>query len=366
MTDHTKNIVALDVMGADDGPEPIVRGGVDAARRLGDDGGVILVGDKAQITDILAQIDKCPANLSVRHAETEITMRMSPTDGVRRRDSSMAVGLALVRAGEAGAFVSAGNTGAVMATSLLTLGRIKGVSRPAIVGAFPTATERSCVVLDVGANADCKPKHLAQFAVMGSIYSQILFGYETPRVGLISIGEERSKGNELIFGASKLLRELPINFVGNIEGRDILGGAVDVAVTDGFTGNILLKFGESFKPFLVKKFERQVRTNFFSRVGTALLVPFLRRMKNAFDYAHAGGAPLLGVNGVIVICHGASNLRAISNAVVLSCDMVHKHLRERIESEVTTNHFANGKESDDKSQNHRDGVVCPTRSDDQR
>jgi glycerol-3-phosphate acyltransferase PlsX len=366
MTDPTRQIVALDVMGADDGPEPIIRGGIDAARRLGDDGRIILIGDESQINAILERIDDCPSNLSVRHAATEITMSMAPTEGVRRRDSSIAVGLGLVRGGEAQAFVSAGNTGAVMASSLLRLGRIKGVSRPAIVGAFPTATERSCVVLDVGANADCKPKHLAQFAVMGSIYAQILFGYESPRIGLISIGEERSKGNELIFGARKLLSEMPVNFVGNIEGRDILGGAVDVAVTDGFTGNILLKFGESFKPFLVSKIEHQVRNNIFSRIGTALLVPFLRRMKNAFDYAHAGGAPLLGVNGVVIICHGASNPRAIANAVALSCDMVRKHLRDRIEDELTTNHSGNGKESDDKSQDHRDGIVCPSGGDDQR
>ncbi|MCD6250123.1 MAG: phosphate acyltransferase PlsX [candidate division Zixibacteria bacterium] len=366
MTDHTKQTVALDVMGADGGPEPIVRGGVDAARRLGDDGYVVLVGDEARITAILSQIDKCPSNLSVRHADTEITMHMAPTEGVRRRDSSMAVGLKLVHNGEAGAFLSAGNTGAVMATSLLTLGRIKGVSRPAIAGAFPTNNNRSCVVLDVGANADCKPKHLAQFAVMGSIYSQILFDIKSPRVGLISIGEERSKGNELIFSATRLLRKLSINFIGNIEGRDILGGDIDVAVTDGFTGNILLKFGESFKPFLVSRFAQQVRTNFFSRIGAALLVPFLRRIKNSFDYAHAGGAPLLGVNGVVIICHGASDQRAISNAVVLSHDMIRKRLKKRIEDELTTNHFGNGKESDDKSQNHRDGVVYSSNGDDQR
>ncbi len=366
MTDNTRQIVALDVMGADNGPEPIVRGGVDAARILGDSGGVILVGDEVQIDAILAKIDNCPSNLSVRHAQTEITMSMAATEGARRRDSSMAIGLGLVRSGEAGAFVSAGSTGAAMATALLTLGRIKGVVRPAIVGAFPTSGDRGCVVLDVGANADCKPKHLAQFAIMGSIYSQILYDHESPRIGLISIGEERSKGNELVFGASKLLSELPINFVGNIEGRDILGGGVDVAVTDGFTGNILLKFGESFKPFLVKKLEHQVKTNFFSRVGTALLIPFLRRMKNSFDYAHAGGAPLLGVNGVVVICHGASNPLAIANAIILSRDMVQNRLKERIEGVVTTYHSENGKESDDKSQDHRDGIVCPSSGDDQR
>lgn len=352
-------------MGADHGPETIVRGGVDAARSLPDSLRVILVGREDEIEKVLGGIDQRPANVVVKHAETEIPMTTSAMDGARQRDSSISVGLGLVKSGEADAFVSPGNTGAVMATSLLTLGRIKGVSRPAIAGSFPNSSGGFCVVLDVGANADCKSHHLAQFAVMGSVYYEIVYGKDEPRVGLISIGEERSKGNELIFGANRLLRSgTHINFVGNIEGRDILTGAVDVAVTDGFTGNILLKFGESFKPFLVKKIERQVQTNFFSRIGATLLTPFLSRMKNAFDYAHTGGAPLLGVNGIIIICHGTSSARAVANAISIAHNMSTQRINEHIQQELITNHFGRNDESPDKSKNLRDGVVCPTGSDD--
>ena len=231
-------------------------------------------------------------------------MHVAATDGVRMKDSSISVGVMEVKEKRADAFVSPGNTGAVMATALLRLGRIKGVMRPAITTLFPTSTGRPTIVLDAGANADCKPIHLSQFAVMGSVYASVVSRLEYPRVGLLSIGEERSKGNELIFNAQNLLKKSKINFVGNIEGRDILSGKIDVAITDGFTGNILLKFAESIKPMLVKSVQRQIQTNIFSRVGAMLLLPFLKRMRNTFDYAESGGAPLLGVNGIVVICHG--------------------------------------------------------------
>ncbi len=364
MSDRTRQTVVLDVMGADDGPKTIVRGGIRAARTLGDSVRLVLVGQDERIKQALRPTENLPANVSVRHARTEIPMSAAATEGIRRRDSSIAIGLEMVGKGKADAFLSPGNTGAVMASSLLTLGRIEGVSRPAIAGAFPTSTGRPCVVLDVGANADCKPQHLSQFAVMGSVYSQILYDNESPRVGLVSIGEERSKGNELIHAARRLLADSRLNFVGNVEGRDILSGAVDVAVTDGFTGNILLKFGESIKPFLVKKIEHQVQTNIFSRVGAMLLLPFLRRMRSTFDYANTGGAPLLGVNGVVIICHGLSNARAIANAVTLAHDMARKRINESIHHELTTNHSGKTHEPADQSQNLRDGVVYSAGSDD--
>jgi glycerol-3-phosphate acyltransferase PlsX len=366
MSADARQTVVLDVMGADNGPKEIVRGGLRAARTLGDAVRVILVGQEKLIKETVKEADHLPSNVSIVHAETEIPMTMAASEGVRQRDSSVAIGLKLVRSGEADAFVSPGNTGAVMATSLLTLGRIEGVSRPAIAGVFPTSTGRPCVVLDVGANADCKPQHVSQFAVMGSVYSQILFDNESPRVGLLSIGEERSKGNELIHASRKMLGDSRINFVGNVEGRDILSGTVDVVTTDGFTGNILLKFGESIKPFLVSKIEHQVQTNIFSRVGAMLLLPFLRRMRSTFDYANTGGAPLLGVNGVVIICHGSSNARAISNAVRGAGDMARKRLNEGIRRELITNHFGKKDEPADKSQNLRNGVVYSSGSDDQR
>ena len=363
MTENSKPTVVLDVMGADDGPEGIIRGGLAAAEHLGESMRLILVGIKDKIDPILAGFGPLPTNVTVEQADAEVPMAISATDGVRIKDSSIAVGLNIVRHKRADAFVSPGHTGAVMASSLLILGRVRGVSRPAIAGAFPTSTGRPCVVLDVGANVDCKPHHLSQFAVMGSVYSQIVFNTKNPRVGLISIGEERSKGNELIFAARKLLSESHINFVGNIEGRDILAGTADVGVTDGFTGNILLKFGESVLPFLRKAVKHQVKTNLFSRIGVTLMGPFLRRINKTFDYAQVGGAPLLGVNGVVVICHGSSNSVAITNAVRVAHDMAKNRINECIHRELTANHFGKKDEPTDKSQNHRDGVVCPTGSD---
>lgn len=366
MSEDNRHTVALDVMGSDGGPSGIVQGGLDAARRMGDRLKLILVGRENEIKSALGTMGDIPPNVSVRHAEDEIPMTMTATAGVRMRQSSVIVGLKLVRRHEAEAFVSPGNTGAVMAGALLTLGRIPGVMRPAITSVFPTSVAKPCVVLDVGANADGKPAHLSQFAVMGSVYSSVAFGVESPRVGLISIGEERSKGNDLIFSARKLLKDSKINFVGNIEGRDIMSGAVDVAVTDGFTGNILLKFAESIQPLMVKAVKRQIQTNIFSRFGVMLLLPFMKRMKSTFDYAESGGAPLLGVNGITIICHGASNPRAIANAITVAFGMAAKKINQRIQDELTTNHFGKTNESTTESENNRDGIICSSAGDDQR
>jgi len=366
MSEDTKHTVALDVMGSDGGPATIIEGGIEAVRRLGDRLKLVLVGREEEINKALASFADVPPDISVKHAPDEIPMTMTATAGVRMRQSSVIVGLKMVRRHEAEAFVSPGNTGAVMAGSLLTLGRIPGVLRPAITSVFPTSVGKPCVVLDVGANADGKPSHLSQFAVMGSVYSSVAFGVESPRVGLISIGEERSKGNDLIFSARKLLRDSKINFVGNIEGRDILSGAVDVAVTDGFTGNILLKFAESIQPLMVKAVKRQIQTNIFSRFGVMLLLPFMKRMKSTFDYAESGGAPLLGVNGITIICHGASNAKAIANAIMVAHGMAAKKMNQRIQDELTTNHFGKTNESTTESENNRDGIICSSAGDDQR
>jgi glycerol-3-phosphate acyltransferase PlsX len=366
MTTDKKHTVVLDVMGADSGAECIIQGGIDAARKIGENLRVVFVGDSYQINEILSAKENLPPNLSVKHASVAVPMHVSATDGVRMRDSSVAVGLRLLKSNGADAFVSPGNTGAVMATALLTLGRIEGVSRPAITALFPTSAGKPTVVLDVGANADCRPQHLSQFAVMGSVYASVVSKIEHPRVGLLSIGEERSKGNELIFNAQNLLKKSRINFVGNIEGRDILSGKIDVAITDGFTGNILLKFAESIKPMLVKSVQRQIQTNIFSRFGAMLLLPFLKRMRNTFDYAESGGAPLLGVNGIVVICHGSSNARAINNAVVVAYEMAAKEIKKRIHDELITNHFGQNNGSQSKGENNRNGLVCSAEYPDQR
>lgn len=366
MTIEPKHTLVLDVMGADSGMDEIITGGLNTARKIGDEVHIIFVGNQIEIETFLKQQDDLPENISVEHADDVVPMNMPATEGVRLRKSSISVGLKLIKMNRAVAFISPGNTGAVMATSLLSLGRIEGVSRPAITALFPTSVDKPTVVLDVGANADCKPQHLSQFAVMGSVYASVVLKKEFPRVGLISIGEERSKGNDLIFNAQKQLKDSKINFIGNIEGRDILSGAVDVAVTDGFTGNILLKFAESIKPMLVKKVQRQIQTNIFSRVGAMLLLPFLKRMRSTFDYAEAGGAPLLGVNGIVIICHGSSNARAISNALAVAFEMANNKIKQRIHDELLTNHFGNTNSENNQSQDNRDGVVCSTPADDKR
>ena len=346
-------------MGADKGVTDIINGAILAAQQLTDVLHIILVGREGDIKTSLASHSHVPPNISVVHAETEVSMHVSATDGARMRDSSISVGIRMVKDGKADAFVSPGNTGAVMATSLLTLGRIEGVSRPAITTPFPNVHGNKTIVLDAGANADCKPNHLAQFAIMGSVYCSVVFNVKSPKVGLLSIGEERSKGNDLILNAQELLKHAEINYVGNVEGRDILLGTVDVVVTDGFTGNILLKFAESIKPFLFQSLQRQVKTNFFSRIGVALLTPFLTRMKKRFDYAEAGGAPLLGVNGIVIICHGSSGAKAICNAVLVAHELASKGLLVRIHDELVTNHFGQSNTNGTKAtgQDNRDRVI---------
>ncbi len=365
MATDSAHTILLDVMGADHGPEGIIAGGIEAARLIGPAARVVLVGHRPTIDRVLAGTVNVPPAVGVLHAETEVPMTIAATDGARMRDSSVAVGLREVRERRADAFVSPGNTGAVMATALLTLGRIEGVMRPAITTMFPTSTGRPLVLLDCGANVDCKPTHLSQFAVMGSIYSSIMFNLEAPRVGLISIGEERSKGNDLVFSARKLLAASHINFVGNIEGRDILSGTDEVGVTDGFTGNILLKFAESVQPMLAKAVQRQIQTNIFSRIGAFLLLPFLRRMAKQFDYAQSGGAPLLGVDGTVIICHGSSSSLAIQNAVLAAYEMAAKGIRERIHEELLTNQLGNTNGAN-KSKDNRDWVVCTASAPDER
>jgi phosphate acyltransferase len=357
--DGRPHTVAVDVMGADNGVAEMINGAVFAAQQLPDVLNITLVGRENEIKTCLALHPHVPANISVHHAESIVAMDVAATDGARMRDSSISVGIRLVKDGKADAFVSPGNTGAVMATSLLNLGRIEGVSRPAITTPFPNVHGTKTIVLDAGANADCKPHHLAQFAVMGSVYASVVLNAKTPKVGLLSIGEERSKGNDLILNAQTLLKDTKINYVGNVEGKDILLGTVDVVVTDGFTGNILLKFAESIKPYLFQSIQRQVQSNVFSRMGVALLAPFLNRMKKRFDYAESGGAPLLGVDGIVIICHGSSGAKAICNAVLVAHELASKGLIVRIHDELVTNHFGQSKNNANKAagQDNRDRVI---------
>ncbi len=339
--------LALDVMGTDSGPGIIISGGVEAARQYGPSVTIVLVGRGEIIEAELKMLRDLPGNLEIHHAEEEVSMHDSPADAVRRKKTSIAEAIRLHKEGLVDAVVSPGNTGAVMGTAMLNLGRLREVKRPAIASFFPAIDKRWVVFLDVGANVDCKPIHLYQFAIMGSIVSGHMFDYERPRIGLLSIGEEKSKGNELVLETHALLKKnTALNFTGNIEGRDILMGKADVIVSDGFVGNIVLKFAESIEGYLTHSIRRQVSSNLFSRVGAMLMSPFLRRLRNMFDYAEYGGAPLLGINGVCIICHGGSSSKAIRQGLMVAREMVDRQVNQKIEAELLAGRNGDGVFSD--------------------
>lgn len=319
-------------MGSDRGPEAVLAGALEYLR-LNPDNGVklFLIGPQEKLKEIWGTFKKTGGySIEFVDAAEVVEMHEPLARGMKKRNSSLAIALAMHKAGEVDAVVSAGNTGVCMASSIRTLGRLDGVLRPAIASQFPTVQKKDVVVLDVGANVDSPPQYLYQFAVMGSIYSAYIYKLNRPTVGLLSIGEEKVKGNEATIQANKLLEESSLNFIGNVEGNDILSAKCDVVVTDGFTGNILLKFGESFKTYIFTKVNKQVSTNLFSRAGAILLSPFLRRLRNAFDYSRYGGAPLLGINGVVIIAHGGSNSQAIKNAVRVAVQMVKESVNDHI------------------------------------
>ena len=301
-------------MGGDRGPEVTVEGAVAAARELGST--VILVGNEAVLRDHLARHDVRGLAMTVRHAPEAVEMGENPMSALRKKKhSSIRIGLEMVKKGEAEAFVSAGNTGAVMATALVVLGPLPGLERPAIAVVVPTVTHQA-VLLDVGANVDCKPRHLLQFAIMGNVYARDILGQTRPRVGLLSIGEEESKGNELTREAFKGMEEEPsLNFIGNVEGRDVFSGIADVVVCDGFIGNVALKISEGLVETIFSLLREELKKDLRARAGSFLLVPTFRRFRRRIDSSEYGGAPLLGVNGVCMISHGRSTGKAIRNAI---------------------------------------------------
>ena len=320
-------------MGTDNGPGAIIQGGIEAARQFGESSKIILVGQSDNIKAELRKYRELPVNIDIHHADEEVTMHDSPADAIRRLKTSIAECFRLHKEDLVDAVVSPGNTGAVMGTAMLKLGRLREVKRPCIASFFPTVNKGQTLVLDVGANSDCKPLNLYQFAIMGSIMSEYILKNKRPRIGLLSIGEEKSKGNDLTIGTYPLLeRNTALNFVGNVEGRDILAGKVDVVVTDGFVGNVVLKFAESVEGFLTSSIRQQVSTNVFSRIGATLMHPFLRRLRNTFDYAEYGGAPLLGINGTAIICHGGSSAKAIVSGLMVARDMVYNQINKKIEA----------------------------------
>jgi glycerol-3-phosphate acyltransferase PlsX len=320
-------VIALDAMGSDRAPKPEVEGAIQAARRFGIH--VALVGPEEKIRAELWR------PISIVHASEVILMDDKALQAVRaKRDSSMRVGLRLVREGRAAAFITAGNTGAAMATAKMVLGGLPGVDRPALVAIMPTATRTVTALLDVGANVDCKPHNLEQFAVMGDIYFRSMFGTERPRVGLLSIGEEEGKGNELTREAFQLLKQLPLNFIGNVEGRDIYGGKVDVIVADGFVGNVALKTSEGVVNLVRATLKETLRATITRQVGFLLSRSAFSDFKKRLDHTEYGGAPLLGVKGACFITHGSSNVNAIKNAIRVASEFVERDINRKIESEV--------------------------------
>jgi len=325
------SVIALDAMGSDRRPKPEIEGAIQAARHFGVR--VLLVGPEPTLQTELARyhgVSGLP--IEIVHASEVISMDDKAVQAVRvKRDSSMRVGLRLVRDGQANGFVTAGNTGAAMATAKMVLGAIPGVDRPALAAVFPTALGTAASLLDVGANVDCKAHNLEQFAVMGEIYFRTMFGTRRPRVGLLSIGEEATKGNELTKEAFQLLKELPLNFVGNVEGRDLYNGQVDVIVADGFVGNVALKISEGVANLVRYTLKESLKATITRQVGYLLSRSAFADFKKRLDHTEYGGAPLLGIKGVCFITHGSSNTNAIKNAIRVAAEFAEGKINEKIE-----------------------------------
>ncbi len=322
--------IAVDAMGGDSGVGVVVAGSVDFLRRSGEGVEVILVGDEEKIRRELERHGDLPVVPAVEHASEEIQMEEKAVFASRRKqDSSIGRGFLLQKEGKADAFVSAGNTGAVVATALLILGRLRGVRRPALAAFIPNEMN-GFLLLDVGATKECRSTDLARFALMGSVYAERIMGRENPRVGILNIGEEEIKGNDLTRAAHTLLRASSLNFVGNVESGGMFRGEVDVAVCDGFVGNVILKFAEGMMEMMLRFLREEVSGHLRAKLGAALLKPSLLHIKKQLSYEEHGGAPLLGVDGVCIICHGRSSPLAIANAIRMASRFVEYDINREI------------------------------------
>ena len=326
--------IAVDAMGGDKAPVPEVEGAIRAARELGHR--IILVGDETATRKALAKHPSAhDLPIEVIHAEERITMEDHAAKAARtKKGSSMHLCARLVAEGKADGYISAGNTGACMAIAKMVLGKVPGVDRPALSGVFPTLKGTPVVVVDVGANVDCEPQMLAQFGVMGEIYSRLVLKVHNPRVGLLSIGEEEHKGNALTRDATPLLKELGLNFIGNVEGRDIFGGHTDVIVCDGFVGNVALKVSEGLVEMIGGMLKESLKATVTRQIGYLLSRSAFKDFRKRVDYSEIGGAPLLGVKGVCIICHGRSDGNAIKNAIRVAADFASSNMNQRIEEEL--------------------------------
>lgn len=327
--------IVVDAMGSDGAPAVDVAGAVRAARRYG--GEIILVGREAEIEAELARHETEGLPLSIVHASQVVEMAEHPSQAVRNKpDASMVVGIGLVRDGKASAFVSAGNSGGVLASALIgagRIGRIAGIDRPALSTIFPTL-DGTALLLDIGANTDCKPEWLVQFALMGNVYAKQVMGIPEPRVGLLSNGEEETKGNALVREAHARLRELDLEFVGNIEGKDLTQGLADVVVADGFAGNVAIKTAEGVAAMLFHTLRAEIKSRPLASLGALLARPAFRATAKKLDYREYGGAPLLGVDGVVIVAHGRSDPLAFENAVRVAIDAVEADLVGTIRRDV--------------------------------
>jgi glycerol-3-phosphate acyltransferase PlsX len=325
--------IAVDAMGGDNAPKAEIEGAIEAARALPIR--IILVGREEVLKRELAKHNWSGLAIEIRNATEVVTMEDSAAKAVRgKKDSSILVTSRLVRDGTAQGLVSAGNTGAVMATAKMVLGMVHGVHRPALASAFPTVTGNPVVVVDVGANVDCQPRMLAQFAVMGEVYSRVILKRDRPRVGLLSIGEEEQKGNDLTRAATPLLKALNLNFVGNVEGRDIYTGQTDVIVCDGFIGNVALKVSEGLVDVIKHMLKESLQATLARRLGALLARSAFMDFRKRVDYSEFGGAPLLGLRGVCIICHGRSTPKAIKNAIRVASEFASGRINEQIEEEL--------------------------------
>src|SRR5262244_219892 len=324
--------IAVDAMGSDQAPSVEVDGAVQAASEYGIH--VVLVGQEDRVFPLLQSKDAASLPIEVVHASEVITMDESAATAARKKkDSSIRVAARLMRDNGVAGVVSAGNTGAVMATVKMVVGTLPVVDRPALSTVLPTQKGKPAILLDVGANVDCKPHHLEQFAIMGDIYSRAIFGIRRPRVGLLSIGEEDSKGNELTKEAFKSLKRAPINFIGNVEGRDIFTGDVDVIVCDGFTGNVALKLSEGLYEAFASMLKQELQKTLSAKVGAIFAQNAFRQFKHRLDYSEYGGAPLLGIKGITIVCHGRSNSNAIKNAIRVADEFCKHNVNQVIETE---------------------------------
>ena len=320
--------IVLDAMGSDNYPDPEIQGAIDAAKLLNEE--IILVGQQELIEPKLNQLNTKNLPIRIHHASDVMEMSDKPVESARKKpDNSMAVGLSLVKSGQAQAFVTAGNTGAALFNALRTLGRIKGVQRPALTALFPVY-KGHCVVLDIGANADCRPDYLLQFGIMGSVYAEKVLNKPDPRVGLLSNGEEAGKGNQLVKDCYPLLEQSGLNFIGNIEGKELFNGEVDVAITDGFTGNILLKSSEAVAKLIATTLKEELMSSLRTKMGAMLAKPALGAIKKLMDPSDIGAAPLLGIDGLVFVGHGRSNAKAITSALRVAHEAVQHNLLDAL------------------------------------